>query len=553
MSTPKVSTEKVSAGKVSTETRLAGIPISGGTVVGKVCLLNENRHSNLAVYKVDGEGVIREKRRVQRAIDLAAEQLNGLIDDVAERIGPAEAQIFEAQQAILHDSALIDRIVEIIEDAGVNAEAAVTRVLDGYEAKLLELDNEYIQERASDIGEIRRRLLDVLADMNPALQCSDTDHCERGRGRIVVAEELTASLAVELDGQRIIGFVTERGGPTSHGAILARALGVPAVCGIRGIRSMVGCGTELLVDGDTGDVVTWPDRETIARAQSRPAAAVSAEESEPVEAVPGLTVLANVSNAIDTSDAVAAKAEGIGLYRTEFEFLAAGRVLSEAEQLERYADAVRAMDGRPVCFRALDFGADKGAPLLDLPQESNPYLGLRGARLLLKRPELWRPQARALAAASAYGSVDVLYPMVVDAAQFLELKRVFCEALDEPPPGVVRHGVMFEVPSACLAARELLDVADFGSIGTNDLIQYLFAVDRDNEFVADDHTPDHPVFWSVLGQIAAAAEATRRTVSVCGEAAGNPAWLPKLIELGLTTLSVSPRFIAGLRRAAGGG
>jgi phosphotransferase system enzyme I (PtsI) len=249
-------------------------------------------------------------------------------------------------------------------------------------------------------------------------------------------------------------------------------------------------------------------------------------------------------------DAVRHQAEGIGLYRTEFEFLAAGRILNEEEQLERYVAALKAMSGRRVCFRLLDVGADKGATFFNLPQEDNPYLGFRGSRLLLNRTDLLRHQARALARASIHGPVDVLYPMVVSVEQFLKLRELFCSSVADITPGELRHGVMFEVPAACLQARELLEVADFGSIGTNDLIQYLFAVDRNNALVAHDYTPDSPVLWSVVAQVARAAAETGRAVSVCGEAANNPRFLPTLKKLGLTTLSVSPRFIPELRLAA---
>ena len=534
--------------RIRTETRFVGLPISGGTAVARVCLFNEKRHSNLVAYRVAGEGLEREKNRVRQAIALAANQLDRVVKNVFERIGPAEAQIFEAQKAILADKVLVREILGAIESRKLNAEAAVAQILDAYESRLQEVDNEYLKERASDIGEIRRRLLDVLANMNPSLQCADDQHCQQGRDRIIVAEELTPSLAVELDMDRTLGFVTERGGPTSHAAILARALGIPAVSGIQGIHGLLSCGTELLVDGDAGEVIVWPSEETIAGVKSERRAAV--RTSSPVDPVPGLTVMANISYAADVAQAVEQKAEGVGLYRTEFEFFAAGRILSEEEQLERYASVVRAMDGRPVCFRLLDIGGDKPAPFLDLPREDNPYLGFRGSRLLLGRTDLLRAQARALARASLLGPVDVMYPMIVDRDQFLRLKAVFEEATADLPAGPLRHGVMFEVPSACLEARELLETAQFASIGTNDLIQYLFAVDRNNELVADDYTPDRPVFWAVLGQIAAAAQATGRPVSLCGEAASNVRFLPRLLELGLTRLSVSPRFIPELRLAA---
>ena len=530
------------------KTRFAGLPISEGIAVARVCLFNDNRHGDLAVYKVSGNGITREQNRVRRAMRVAGDQLAILAKDVADRIGSAEAQIFEAQKAILDGSVLARQFAEDIKTTGLNAESAVTRVLDVYESCLAEVDNEYIRERAADIAEIRHRLLDVLGNVDQSLACGNDQDCQQGRNRIIVAEELTAGLTVELDAQQTMGFITERGGPTSHAAILARALGIPAVSGIAGIRDLLHCGTKVLVDGNTGEVVVWPDDETVAQAQSQQSTSVVADE--PVEPVAGLTVLANISRAADADEAMAQMAEGIGLYRTEFEFLAADRILTEEEQTQCYASVVEAMGGRRVCFRLLDIGGDKRASFFDLPREDNPGLGFRGSRLLLDRPDLLRTQARALARASAYGPVDVMYPMIVDLEQFLKLRQLFHEAVSDLAEGQLRHGVMFEVPSACLAADELLESADFGSIGTNDLIQYLFAVDRNNEFVAYDYTPDRPVFWSVLGQIADAAQRTQRTVSVCGEAAGNPRFVPKLIELGLTTLSVSPRFIPELRLAA---
>jgi phosphotransferase system enzyme I (PtsI) len=538
----------MTAPRISADTRLVGLPISGGTAVARVCLFNEHRHRNLLIYRVAGEGVTREKNRVERAVRLAADQLDDVVKQVADRVGAAEAQIFEAQKSIVADKVLIAEILDRVETLRCNAETAVAQTLDAYESRLLEVEHEYIRERATDIGEIRRRLLDVLGNMNPSLQCADQEHCQRGRDRIIVAEQLTPALTVDLDTERTLGFVTERGGPTSHAAILARALGIPAVSGVEGVHSLLSCGTELLLNGNTGEVIVWPSEETIRRIRSERAAATGAPTAG--GPVPGLTVMANISRAAEVARAVEYQAEGIGLYRTEFEFFAAGRMLTEDEQYERYASVVEAMGGRPVCFRLLDLGSDKTAPFFGLAREDNPHLGLRGSRLLLGRPDLLRAQARALARVSLRGPVDVMYPMIVDREQFLKLKGMFEEATADVPCGPLRHGVMLEVPSACLAAREMLDVAEFASIGTNDLIQYLFAVDRNNGRVAYDYTPDRAVFWELLRGIAAAARETGRKVSVCGEAASHPQYLKRLMSLGLTILSVSPRFIPELRSAA---
>ena len=538
----------MTAPAIGQETRFVGFPISGGVVRASVCLFNEYRHNNLPTYRVSDDGVAREKDRLQHAIGVATAQLADLTKRVSADIGPAEAEVFVAHQTMLTDRVLIKTILDSIETQALNAESAVAQTLHVYESRMLELDNQYMKERSTDIGDIRRRLLDALADMNPTLRCADQAHCQRGRGRIIVAEELTPSLTVELDTEQTMGFVTERGGPTSHAAILAKSLGVPAVSGIKDIYSILNCGTDLLVDGDKGEVIAWPSEDTIRRA--KPGRSIVVRTPPTVGPVPGVTVMANISESTEAARAVAQDAEGIGLYRTELEFLAAGRLLTEDEQLQRYASVVATMAGQPVCIRLLDIGGDKGAPFFDLPEEENPQLGLRGSRLLLSRDDLLRPQARAIARASQDGPVDVLYPMVVDCQQFVELKTAFLEATADLPSGQLRHGVMFEVPSACLQARELLQVAEFGSIGTNDLIQYLFAIDRNNTLLAGEAMSDHSILWSLLSQIAIAAQEAGRVVSVCGEVASEPRFLPLLKELGLTTMSVAPRLIPELRLAA---
>jgi phosphoenolpyruvate-protein kinase (PTS system EI component) len=251
---------------------------------------------------------------------------------------------------------------------------------------------------------------------------------------VVVAVELTPSLAIDLDSEHIQGFVTEHGGVTSHAAILARALGIPAVSGVAGIAGMITCGTEVLVDGDAGEVILWPSPVSVERARTRRVDVKMAVAEEPVR---GLTVLANISVAAEAVDAVRMKAEGIGLYRTEFEFMAAGKVLSEDEQFERYAAVVKTMAGLPVYLRLLDVGGEKQTPGVTIPEEDNPALGFRGARLLLQRPELVATQARAIARASVFGPIHVTYPMIADAEQFLKLKQMVENAIIGIPSGDV--------------------------------------------------------------------------------------------------------------------
>ena len=530
-----------------TETTLKGLPLSEGVAVARICLFNENRHSSLPTYKLRSAEIEAEIARAKRAFRVAADRLEALHGDVRERIGPAEAEIFVAQKMLMQDAALSSAVFALVRDQSVNAEAAVTGVLDEHEARLLEVDDEYIKERSTDFGEVKRRLLDVLTNMSPSLQCGDQKYCQKGRDRIVVAEELTPTLTVGLDSGRTMGFVTERGGVNSHAAILAKALAIPAVSGIAGIRDQLTCGDEALINGYTGEVIISPRPETVSRVRAGHGTLIRAPK--PIEPVSGFSVMANISCAAEADLAAEMMADGVGLYRTEFELLTAGRLLDEDEQYARYASVVEAMHGLPVTFRLFDIGGDKPVPFVETPAEENPQLGWRGLRLLLDREELLQTQARALVRASAHGIVNVLYPMVVDLDQFRAVRSVFNQAVDDAGGHSIKHGVMFEVPSACLQAHELLAEADFGSIGTNDLIQYLFAVDRNNERVAYDYKPGRPALWSLIRDIRRIARDVGKPLSVCGELAGDPKWIAQVLDAGIETVSVSPRLIPGVRLA----
>ncbi len=531
--------------KLKEETVLKGISLSEGTSMARVCLFNQNRHNNLPVYTVDRSDIDNEKKRYKKASELAEQEIDDIIINVAKKIGLSESKIFEAQKMILKDITINDEIVEIIGEKQLNAEKAISLVYDKYEQKLANIDNEYISERASDIGEIKRRLLDILSNINPQFQCAGEEYCQRGKNRIVVAEELTPGLTVIIDTENINGFVTEHGGKFSHAAILARALGIPAVSGVNRIHSLISCGTEVLIDGNNGKVIIWPSPKT--KEEYGECICDKEKEEKIVEPVPEIMIMSNINTVKDVDEAVRMEAEGIGLYRTEFEFIARGKMLSEDEQFEIYSDVLRKMKDKPVYFRALDIGGDKAVPFFELPKEENPYLGLRGTRFLLNRHEIFETQARALARSSKHGKVCLMYPMIIDTEQFLKLKSVFLDSVKDIDTGDIKHGVMFEVPSACLEADELLKHADFGSIGTNDLIQYTFAVDRNNEYVAYDYNPDRNSFWKLIKFVVDGAEKNNRTLSVCGEIASEIRYVKKLIEIGINQISVSSRLIPRLR------
>ena len=527
------------------EVHLTGIKISEGIAFSKACLFNEDRHKNVAVFKVKVSEKKNEKNRLRRAIDLASIQIGKLIKDVESRIGVSESKIFVAQKLILEDVSVIEEMYEEIDRTSTNAEGSVIRILEGYESRLLEVDDEYIKARATDIGEIRRRILDSLSEVNPSLQCAGQQNCEHEKDRIIVARELTPTLTVSLDTKNAAGFVTEHGGILSHAAILAKSLGIPVVSGIKNVLNHVFCGTEILIDGFSGEIYIWPSDQTKEKFKIRRSHVV--KEIQIAEPVPQMRILANINLAQDIDEAIEYKAEGVGLYRTEFEFLAQGRILSEEEQFERYSKVVKSMNGKPVYFRLLDIGGDKASSFFNLPIEANPYLGFRGSRLLLARPDILNPQVRALARASLFGPVFILYPMIIDLKQFETLKSMVCAEISDIDHGDIKHGVMFEVPSACLEAERILSIADFASIGSNDLIQYLFAVDRNNEHVAYDYSPEREVFWSLVKTIVLASEKTAKPLSICGEIAGSIQFLHKLKEAGLKSVSVSARLISDLR------
>ena len=529
------------------ETVYKGIPVSNGVTVSTVCLFSEQKHVDVTLVKISADQIEQEISRLNQASARVAERLDDLRNEVKERIGSAEAEIFVAQKMILEDMSLQDKLYKVIADTHSNAEFAVVSTFDEYEKKLLQVDNEYIKERASDIGELKRRLLNELNNTSPAFKCQGQAHCELGNERVVVAKELTPILTMELSSEKLHGFVTERGGVTSHAAILARALGVPAVSGIKGISDMISCGTEILVNGYTGEVILWPTEQTKEKVKDR--LGEKDKIFQPVNPVSDLKVMANISLVADAKEAKDMFAEGIGLYRTEYELLSAGKILSEDEQFELYKFLLHVMDGEPVIYRLLDIGGDKHGDFLNIPREENPHLGFRGSRLLAARPDIFKVQARALARASQFGEVNVLYPMIISLDQFRKLKKSFMECVSDLTIGKINHGIMFEVPSACLQADDIMREADFASIGTNDLIQFFFAIDRNNELVAFDYDPYHSAFWSLLESLVTAAKKHNKPISMCGELAGDPIYLKKLMDIGLDCISVSSRLIPQIRKS----
>lgn len=535
-------------GQKSNRQQFSGLTINAGKVLSKACLYAPDFHNAAAqILLSDSAAVEMEVERFNKAREQCTLELDVVARTVAEKVGPAEAEIFTTQKHIVNDVAIVDKIIGGIRAKSLNVEFILSEVFKEYEHRFSQLDSAYLRERTSDISEIRYRLLNILTNQQPKFKCEGQSHCSRGSSRIIVASELTPDMVVNMNFSRVLGFVTEHGGISSHAAILARSLGIPAISGIRGIMDMVHCGDTVLLDGDNGMIYVNPDEKLIA---SLIVVEDVSEETVCVVRTPtGMEVLANVSLLDDALNARAHNADGIGLVRTEILFLKHNRLLSEDEQYTYYLQMLDQFPGKPVTFRMLDVGGDKPLPFLRIEQESNPYLGWRGARFLLGNPDIFALQLRALLRLTHRAIIKIMFPMVVDAHQQERLMSAAREVLmtADANPANVRFGAMFEVPSACMQAEKILRYSDFGSIGSNDLIQYLFAVDRNNERVSSDYNPDHPILWDILSLLVAAAKRENKPLSICGEMAGREGVPGRLLGVGISSLSVSPRLIPRVR------
>jgi multiphosphoryl transfer protein len=497
-----------------------------------------------------------EHARLTEALAATRRDVLAARDSVASRTGGGyESAIFDAHLLFLQDEALLDPANQMI-DEGRNAADAWDRAAAEMTLLWQDLEDPYQRDRVRDLESIRAQVLGHLVAARPA-EVSGTG--------IVVAADLTPAETAGFDPAVVLGVATAFGGPTSHAAILARALGIPAVVGLGAALLAVPESTPLLLDGDAGTVQVAPPAAEVAAAeqagQRRRAAAARAAELASQPAVTGdgtrVEVAANAGSAEDARRAVAAGADGIGLLRTEFVFLAAAAMPSEQEQEAVYREIAQILDGRPLIVRTLDVGADKPLPYLPREAEPNPALGQRGLRLGLARTELLLPQVRAVLRVAAEHPVRLMFPMVATEAELRSALQVVAAARDGlraegvavPDPGAVEVGIMIEVPAAALTAGALAAAADFFSVGTNDLTQYTLAADRDVTAVAGLADAMHPAVLTLIGRAAAAATEAGRWIGVCGELAADPLAVPLLLGLGVRELSVNSAAVAAVKQA----
>jgi phosphocarrier protein FPr len=513
-----------------------GVPASAGIAIGP---LHQFRRAEIIINEIAAEPA-QEKSRLQEAIKTAQTQLQLLHAQVTKRIGPEEAAIFEAHQAILDDPDLFEGAVERI-DTGSSAGRAWQDTIQIAAATLAGLTDELLAARAADVRDVGNKVLRVLAG------AVDDESLLPSEPVILIAEDLAPSDTASLDTSRVLGFCTAVGGANSHSAILARALGLPAIVGAGSGVSALKNGVQAILNGDTGTLTLDPDPQTLTAARNlqeehqirRVVELKAAKEPAITQDGHQVEVVANIGSVADAKQALGFGAEGVGLLRSEFLFLDRADPPTETEQFKVYRDIAVALEGQPVIIRTLDVGGDKPLPYVPMPAEENPFLGIRGIRLCLARPELLRTQIRAILRAAEFGPLRLMFPMVANVAEFSAARQIVEEVRAELKGPAIELGIMIEIPAAAVLADIFAKEVDFFSIGTNDLTQYTLAMDRGHPQLSAQADGLHPAVLRLIDQTVRASHAAGKWTGVCGELGADPQAVPILVGLGVDELSVS--------------
>jgi len=534
---------------------LRGIAVSDGVCRGKILVLHRTHHI-IARREISAGEVAGETDRFEKALVQTRQQILEVQRKVVENLGAKEADIFEAHLLMLEDNALVGEVIRLIKEEKVNAEYAFHSVAERYAEALLAANDEYLRERVSDMRDLTSRVLDNLLEVKDALDLHHlTEPC------ILVSHDLSPSTTAQLNKQFVLGLATDIGGKTSHTAIMARSLGIPAIVGLQTASQELDSGDYALLDGYSGTIIVNPTDQTLFEYGQLAKIKASLDEklreirSQPAVTLDGkpIHLSANIEDQNDIEAVIANGAEGVGLFRTEYLFINRDRLPTEEEQYQAYRKAATALKPQPVIIRTLDLGGDKFASHLQLAQEMNPFLGWRAIRFCLAQPELFRAQLRAILRASAEGNVKMMYPMISgldelkQANAIVEKCKAELRAENVPFDDKIEIGVMIEIPSAALIADALATQSKFFSIGSNDLILYTLAADRTNEKVSHLYEPTHPAIVRLIKMTVDAAHHHGIKANVCGEIAGDPVLAPLLIGLGVDELSTAPTVVAQVK------
>ncbi|MBW8348728.1 phosphoenolpyruvate--protein phosphotransferase [Bacillus sp. IITD106] len=533
-------------------TILKGIAASSGIAIGKAYRLVE---PDLSFSKTAISNADDEISRFQKAINSAKADLEIIREKALADLGEDKAAIFDAHLLVLSDPELLSSIEEKIKTDLTNAEAALKETTDMFVSMFEQLDNEYMKERAADIKDVSKRVLAHLLGVkipNPGLIAEEV---------VIIAEDLTPSDTAQLNKQFVKGFTTDIGGRTSHSAIMARSMEIPAVVGTKSASSSIENGDIVIVDGLHGEVHINPTPEIIKKYEDdvrnfelqKAEWALLKDEATKTRDGNHVELAANIGSPQDADNVLANGGEGVGLYRTEFLYMERNQLPTEDEQFEAYKTVLEKMEGKPVVVRTLDIGGDKQLPYLNLPTEMNPFLGFRAIRLCLEEQEMFRTQLRALLRASAFGNLKIMFPMIATIDEFRaakalleEEKATLLENGVEVADGI-EVGIMVEIPSTAVLADQFAKEVDFFSIGTNDLIQYTMAADRMNERVSYLYQPYNPAILRLVKMVIDAAHKEGKWAGMCGEMAGDEIAIPILLGLGLDEFSMSASSILKAR------
>ena len=524
---------------------LQGIAASDGIAIAKVYTLTE---PDLTVTKVTVEDSEKEVSRLDDALAASIKDVELIKETALKNLGEEEAQVFDAHLMVLSDPELIGQVKDSITSNKVNAESALKEVTDMFISIFAGMeDNPYMQERAADIRDVSKRILAHLLGVKIPSPATIKDEV------IIVAADLTPSDTAQLNRQYVKAFVTDIGGRTSHSAIMARSLEIPAIVGTKEVTSIAKDGDIIIVDGLSGDVFLNPSEEVVAEYRAK-AEAFAAQQAEWEKLKDSKTytkdghqveLAANIGTPKDLEGVVHNGAEGVGLYRTEFLYMDSHEMPTEEDQFEAYKAVLEGMNGKPVVVRTMDIGGDKELPYLPLPHEMNPFLGYRAIRISLNEPEMFRTQLRALLRASVYGKLRIMFPMIATLNDFrgakalLEEEKAKLIAEGVAVSDDIQVGIMIEIPAAAVLAHQFAKEVDFFSIGTNDLIQYTMAADRMNERVSYLYQPYNPSILTLIKHVIDSAHKEGKWAGMCGEMAGDQTAVPLLVGLGLDEFSMS--------------